>query len=144
MYYTYDNFYVTKVKYIMYTVQIIELFIITMFVWFGTIPTVQYILFFCYGFWNYSDSAVSYCFSVRFWNYSDSAVSYCFSVRFWNYSDSAVSYCFSVRIWNYSDSAVYIVFLLDFWNYSDSAVSYCFSVRFLELFRQCSIILFFC
>ena len=33
MYYIYDNFYVTKVKYIMYTVQIIELFIITMFVW---------------------------------------------------------------------------------------------------------------
>jgi hypothetical protein len=33
MYYTYDNFYVTKVKYIMYIVQIIELFIITMFVW---------------------------------------------------------------------------------------------------------------
>ena len=107
---------------------------------FGTIPTVQ-------------------CFSVRFWNYSDSAVYIVFLLDFGTIPTVQYHIVFLLDFGNIPAVQYHIVFLLDFgtiptvqyhivfllviWNYSDSAVSYCFSV-ILELFRQCSIILFFC
>jgi hypothetical protein len=151
MYYTYDNFYVTKVKYIMYTVQIIELFIITMFVWLH----VRVVILLTCG-KHVQDRTTSL--RGRFGAHTISLTPPLFIEVHAPRQDSAPSYicvlgasilplstilrltfgtiptvwwfCFILRFYDwllelfrqYGDFASFYDFTIDFWNYSDSMV----------------------
>jgi hypothetical protein len=94
---------------------------------FRIVPTVWYLLFFCYILELFRQCGIS-CFSVRSWNCSDSVVCLVFLLDFGTVRLCGIScflldfgtvptvwyLLFSVKFCNCSDSVVSLVFLLDF------------------------------